>query len=426
MSADGVSFPVGDGVGHAGSAVWFWDPQRARIVWANAAALDLWGARDAPALAARPMPHLAASLKSRTAGWTCAVVLPTPIGPVAGRLAVTRLALADGHIGLRVRFCPAPARADTLALRASAFDRASAPLAIADPDGRMVARNAAFAAAFGDADASHGTLRRIRLDATEPEPGHHLVEPAARDNGAATVSTEALARIAHEFRSPLTAVLGFAEFLRETLDTTPPQKVRAYLDDMVAAAERMRRLADDIVALGASPAGHRVTQTPLDAIIAQTLRFAGPAAHARGVTLSGPEPSGLAALGDPDALGRAIVNLVDNAIRHGHPGGHVRVSIEDGVASDGAAIVIADDGPGLSAHGLAEALQPYGRPEPYGRPDAATPPRAGGLGLPIVRDFVASIGGHFDVATSPGAGLRARIVLPPARLVRQRAPVTAP
>ncbi|MGF1659478.1 MAG: HAMP domain-containing sensor histidine kinase [Rubrimonas sp.] len=280
--------------------------------------------------------------------------LPCAAGIVSGRIARSAVALPDGRIGERVAFEP---------------------------------------------------------DAPPPRPER----PQRRRE--TLIEASALARLAHEFRSPLTAVLGFAEFLREAIDELPPERARAYLDDLATAAERMRRLADDLVALGADGAGLTVAPTDLDALAAEAVRLAAPAARAVGARIAPAGRTGLTALADPDALARALGNLLDNALRHAAATGEVRLSVRDMGRDVGARITVADDGPGLAPDQLAEALRPYGRGG--GGTGAGA---AGGLGLPIVAEIMAAHGGALEIDTAPGAGLRAHLVLPPARVLRGAGP----
>jgi signal transduction histidine kinase len=286
-------------------------------------------------------------------------------------------------------------------------------------DGVAVTANAAFGRALGRGPVDRHALARRGWDVREVSLGHGLLllsltPPKA---GSAVVEAAALSRIAHEFRSPLTAVVGFAEFLNATIDDLSPERARGYLADLATAAGRMRRLADDLVALGNGSSGLRIAEVPLDPLLATAVRLAAPLAEARGVAIAAPGPSGLLALADPDALGRAVANLLDNAIRHGAPpGGTVTLRLVDSRPADGAAIEVADTGPGLSAEALAQALEPYGRPGE--RADAA----AGGLGLPIVRETAEAHGGRLSIATAPGQGFCASIHLPPGRVFRARPP----
>lgn len=226
-----------------------------------------------------------------------------------------------------------------------------------------------------------------------------------RDDGAGP-SLDALARLAHEFRSPLTAVLGFAELLRESLGGAIPEQAQGHLDDLTVAAERLRRLADEMVSLGDPGAGAPPAVAPLDALVATALRQAGPAAAARGVRLEAGPATDLVASADAPRLAQALDALIDNAIRHGRPGGTVRVLVRLGDAPGEVAVEVADDGPGLEAGSVMEALRPYGRP--VGAQPGAPP---GGLGLTIAHELAASQGGRLEIDTAPGEGFRARLAL---------------
>ena len=235
------------------------------------------------------------------------------------------------------------------------------------------------------------------------------------DDGA--LSLDALARLAHEFRSPLTAILGFAELLRHRLDGAIPPEAQSHLDDLTVAAARLRRLADEMVALGApdpTPPDPMLADptppaaaAPLAPIVQVALRQAAPAAAARGARIAGSVAAGLAARADAARLAQALDALIDNAIRHGRAGGEVAVIARAGEAPGEVMIEVADDGPGLAVDAVAEALRPYGRPN--GAAPGAPP---GGLGLGIAREIVAGQGGRLDIVTAPGQGFCARMVLP--------------
>lgn len=230
------------------------------------------------------------------------------------------------------------------------------------------------------------------------------------DDGA--LSLDALARLAHEFRSPLTAILGFAELLRHRLDGAIPPEAQSHLDDLTVAAARLRRLADEMVALGApdpmlADPTPPAAAAPLAPIVQVALRQAAPAAAARGARIAGSVVAGLAARADAARLAQALDALIDNAIRHGRAGGEVAVIARAGEAPGEVMIEVADDGPGLAVDAVAEALRPYGRPN--GAAPGAPP---GGLGLGIAREIVAEQGGRLDIVTAPGQGFCARMVLP--------------
>jgi signal transduction histidine kinase len=396
--------------------VWHWDLIRCEIVWAGQMLLSALHLPDLGALR-HDGAAIALNAASRDIAETGRAALTLQRGGALlhGTASGRRLVLPDGRPGMAIDWTllstASPAQEDRLAARA--FDASPVPMAVFGAGDTPVAMNAAYAALdHGSPAASKQAWQHLETDLPD---GLRLVtlHPRQAADGA-VVESEALARIAHEFRSPLTAVLGFAEFLSATADELPPDRLRAYLADLSTAAERMRVLADDLVAMGDGGAGLRIAEIALDDMLSAALRLAEPAASRAGIRLELPPATGLIALADGDALGRAVTNLLDNAIRHG--GGAVSLGLHDKGRDGGATITVADTGPGLSAADLECALQPYGRPDRE-QADAS----AGGLGLPIVRETAEAHGGRLAIDTAPGQGFTARLHLPPGRVFRLKA-----
>ena len=106
--------------------------------------------------------------------------------------------------------------------------------------------------------------------------------------------------------------------------------------------------------------------------------------------------------GDPVALQRLFVNLVDNAVKYG---GQARVSLRE--AAGHAVVEVADAGPGLSAEDLERVFQPFYRADASRNLDNA----GIGLGLPIARSTARAHGGDVELVPGDG-GLVARVTLP--------------
>ncbi|HEV8460224.1 MAG TPA: HAMP domain-containing sensor histidine kinase [Gaiellaceae bacterium] len=168
-----------------------------------------------------------------------------------------------------------------------------------------------------------------------------------------------LADASHELRTPLTALRGNVEHLARHGAT--PELV----SDLQADAERLARLADDLLALSREEAAARPTEdVRLDAIA----RSAGAdAVRAQPVTVQG----------DEQALVRAVSNLVENARRHGAGVVTVTTARRDGVG----AITVEDEGPGVA---VADRERVFQRFEGTGS----------GLGLAIVRATAERHGGR--------------------------------
>jgi signal transduction histidine kinase len=178
----------------------------------------------------------------------------------------------------------------------------------------------------------------------------------------------------HELRTPLTALRGNAAFVaRHGADPT-------VLADIEHDAERLSALIDDLLALAredaATPPAQDVRLDELAHEVAERHATSPIDVHAA-------EPVTVA--GDAAALARALDNLVENAERHGPPGGRIRIDV--GTRDGRAELSVTDDGEGLSPDEAAHAFERFWR-SPASRATPGT-----GLGLAIVRATVERHGG---------------------------------
>lgn len=215
-------------------------------------------------------------------------------------------------------------------------------------------------------------------------------------------------RMGHDMRSPLAAVMGFAELIRFSPDAAVPAEAAGHAADIVAAAWRLIRIADDLEAAGSSgevmPA-MRPAEVDIARLLRRVVRLAAPTARAAGVKIDGrglPERGrGPLVLGDESSLWSVIDNLLQNAVHLSGRGTEVAVSL--GAAQIGAGkgleLAIAGNGPGMEADDLA-AL--YGDDQP-------------GRGLAFCREMARLNGAELEIETAPGQGLTARILFPAAR-----------
>ena len=153
-----------------------------------------------------------------------------------------------------------------------------------------------------------------------------------------------LADASHELRTPVTSLAGNVEFVAR--HGVNPE----VLGDLQLDTQRLQRLVGDLLALereSAGPAPER--EVRLDAVVAEAV--AGRAA----VRVEACEP--VTVRGEPDALRRALDNLLDNAEVHGPRGGEVIVSLT--AARRTAALAVRDEGPGLDPADLEHALRHF-------------------------------------------------------------------
>lgn len=211
--------------------------------------------------------------------------------------------------------------------------------------------------------------------------------------------------LAHELKSPLTAVRGAAELLQEAPSAADRERFTGHIGEQ---AERMQLIIDRLLALA------RVEQLQAPGARAETTlgELAGGVVgsrrgqlDARGlqVDITG-EPAGRLS-GDLFLLQQALANLLDNAIDFSPAGG--RIVIELGGDAERNIIAVRDHGPGAPDYALPQLFERF-----YSLPRPATGRKSTGLGLAFVREVARVHGGDADFANAAGGGAIARILLP--------------
>ena len=214
---------------------------------------------------------------------------------------------------------------------------------------------------------------------------------------------EFVATASHELRTPIFSLGGFVELLRdEDLDEA---ERRDFLDEIAQQVERLQKLAVDLLDLSRLDSGSlaldidTVDLAEVAALVAGEFKPAT-AEHDTDLQLQLPS-GGVAARCDRERVVQIVRILLDNALRHTPPGTTVRVSA--GSDSAGAAITVADEGPGL----------PDGKPV-FDRFVTGGASQGAGLGLAIARELAGRMGGSLR-ASSNGDGTAFTLELPEAR-----------
>jgi signal transduction histidine kinase len=202
---------------------------------------------------------------------------------------------------------------------------------------------------------------------------------------------ELVAWVSHDLRTPLAGIRAMAEALEDDVAPDPAtyhRRIREEVDSLAA-------MVDDLLSLSRLQSGQlslTLEQVPLRELVSDTLASAAPLARERGVTLSGECADEVTAYVDEAALGRALTNLVVNAVRYTPPDGTVSVTAER--TGDAALVRVADSCGGIPDDDLPRVF------EAGWRGSAARTPGAGegaGLGLAVVRGVLGSLGGEVRV-----------------------------
>lgn len=227
----------------------------------------------------------------------------------------------------------------------------------------------------------------------------HAEEQRDRDE---EVRRSLLAAIGHDLRTPLTALQAAVEALEDGMAPDPQRYLRSMRRDVAALAA----LVDDLFVLARLEAGDvelDLVGVDLAELADEAIEVLEPTALHREVGLRVDADGRVPAIGSPEALGRVIRNLIDNAVRHAPAGTEVVVKVGNG---DGATVIVVDEGPGFSADFVDKAFLLFERSDPARARDTG----GSGLGLAIARGFVQAHGG--EIWTEQGPGGRVGFTLP--------------
>ncbi len=211
-----------------------------------------------------------------------------------------------------------------------------------------------------------------------------------------------IADVSHQLRTPLAALRLRLDLLAADTAASDP----ATAQELAGALEELARLSRLVDGLLAVARAENVVPVPtaVDVTEVASERFVAwhPVAEDRGITLQTlpPEPSAVLAWMGEGHLEQMLDNLIANALEALEPGGHVTVTTSATTA--GAQIVVADDGPGMSAEDRERAFLRFTTSSPNGT----------GLGLAIVHRLVTSNGGTAKLTETPGGGLTAILDFP--------------
>jgi signal transduction histidine kinase len=222
---------------------------------------------------------------------------------------------------------------------------------------------------------------------------------------------ELVAWVSHDLRTPLAGLRAMAEALEDGV-VIDPRTVSQYHTQIRTETDRLSTMIDDLFELSRIHAGAlRLSRrmTGLEDLVAEVVASAEPVARAKGVRLTGAAVRGMPVYVDSAEMGRALRNLVINAIRHTPSDGVVDVLAE--VQSGMAAVCVSDACGGIPPEDLPRVFDVAFRGESARTP---APDGGGGLGLSIARGIVEAHSGQIAVRNA-GAGCQFLIRLPLAR-----------
>jgi len=219
-----------------------------------------------------------------------------------------------------------------------------------------------------------------------------------------------VANVSHEIKTPITAIKGFVEILRDESEKDE-QDIKRFLEIIAKHVNRLEAIIDDLLKLSriekdAETEGIQLDESEIKDVLESAVQACKPLADSRGTEINLACDASLTGRINPPLLEQALVNLLDNAIKYSDEKKPVNIdAIQDG---NEILIRVADNGRGIEQEHLPRIF------ERFYRVDKARSRRLGGtgLGLSIVKHIIQAHGGHVSVTSTPGKGSAFTIHLP--------------
>jgi signal transduction histidine kinase len=218
-----------------------------------------------------------------------------------------------------------------------------------------------------------------------------------------------VAGVSHDLRMPLAQILLASETLVVHSDA-PKRERESLASTIVRESRRLISLVENLLLFsrtGSVELRPNLESVRVDELFSSVVESVELAADDAQQTIDvSPAPS-LGVLADAQLMRQAIVNLVDNALKYGSPGQHVRLAAER-VSSGAVRLIVDDEGPGIPTRERERVFEPYQR---LGR-DQTSERTGTGLGLSVVRQIVVACSGRVWIEDGPsGRGTRVVIEL---------------
>lgn len=306
-------------------------------------------------------------------------LLHTRLRPGLSRLAKGAKAFGAGELGHRIGL----GGSDELSQLAAAFDAMAETIA-----------------------EKQGALREVQLglERAVAERTEELQRANAKLSAADERRRDFLADVSHELRTPLTVIRGETQVALRTADE-PGFDAHDVFERILQQTLDLSRMVDDLFLIARAEAGGLPLERQMLDLKRVAARVAGDfatVANEAGGSIGTAGEAGIVAFVDPCRLRRALAALIENALRHCHPG--VNIEIEVRTVGASALVAVSDDGPGIDPELAQQLFQRFRRGETRGE--------GSGLGLSLVNALVEAHGGRAYLEQRPCGGTRAVMQFP--------------
>ena len=234
---------------------------------------------------------------------------------------------------------------------------------------------------------------------------------------ASSHKSDFLAKISHEMRTPLNAIIGFAEvMMQERFGPIGSQRYRDYLKDIHQSGEHLISLINDLLDLSKIEAGKlelEFVSVDLNEIARQSMALMQPQANRERVIIRSALATNLPpVVADARSIRQIVLNLLSNSVKFTKPGGQVILSTS--LTEQGEVVLrVRDTGVGMTEEEIAAALEPFRQLATSGRDSAG----GTGLGLPLTKALVEANRATFHIKSAQNAGTLIEVSFPSTRVL---------
>jgi signal transduction histidine kinase len=259
---------------------------------------------------------------------------------------------------------------------------------------------------FSDADMALAADIAARAALALDNAG--LYRDAKRANQA---RSDLLAVVSHDLRTPLTAIIGYADLLAMGIPEALPPASQQHVERIRKSAQHLLYLMNELLTFTRLDAGREMlhlSEVDVREVLREVATFVEPTASSRGLAIEMEVPEQpLRLRTDPDKMRQVLLNLAGNAVKYTTQGG-VGVRLTAAANADAVTVQVRDSGVGIAPEDLPNIYDPFWQADLSRRTkDGGT-----GLGLSIVRRLVDLLGGTVRVESTLGQGTIFTLTVP--------------
>ena len=245
-----------------------------------------------------------------------------------------------------------------------------------------------------------------------------LTDAKRKAEDASAHKSDFVAKISHEMRTPLNAIIGFSEvMMEERFGPVGNPRYHEYVKDIHRGGAHLLSLINDLLDLSKIEAGKlelSFTSVNLNDVVQQCVSIMQPEANRDRIIIRTSLPANVPPIvADSKSIRQIALNILSNAVKYTRPGGQVIVSTrldQNGEVT----LTISDTGIGMSETEVKTAL------EPFRQLGTAKPDRAGtGLGLPLTKALVEANRALFAIESAVNSGTTIRVTFPVTRVLAE-------